>query len=204
MSLAMDLEAGTGQSQTDRQIVPVLVAITIFAGLSLWAAAASDGFLEADSCTHYIYARYAFAEPHLFVNIWGRPVCTGVYSIGAHFVGRMGVRVTSLCIAVGIALIVMQIARGQGWRSPASVLALIFTLAQPLVFLHSFSELTELPFALLLGLAFVAYQGRRWSCVALVASILPLSRPEGFGFLAIVAVALLLHRRFLWLLVLPV
>src|SRR5437016_5739636 len=133
MSPAMDVDAGMDQLQGERQTVPILVAITIFATLSLWAAVVSDGFLEADSCTHYIYARYAFAQPHLFVNIWGRPVCTGVYSIGAHFAGRMGVRVTSLIIAIGIALIAMQIAKGQGWRWP--VLALIFTLAQPLVFL---------------------------------------------------------------------
>src|SRR5436305_1283522 len=202
MSLAMDVEAGTGQSQTDRQIVPVLVAITIFAGLSLWAAAASDGFLEADSCTHYIYARYAFAQPHLFVNIWGRPVCTAVYSVGAHLAGRIGVRVTSLLIAIGIALIAQGIARGQGWRRPAPVLALIFTLAQPLVFLHSFSELTELPFALLVALGFWAYQRRRWLWFALAVGMTPLSRPEGFGLLLLAAAGLLLHRRWWWLAVL--
>src|SRR5439155_11629192 len=86
----------------------VLVAIAIFASLSIWGAIRSDGFLEADSCTHYIYARYAFAQPHLFVNIWGRPVCTGVYSVGAHFFGRLGVRATSLIIAIAISLITIQ------------------------------------------------------------------------------------------------
>src|SRR5258708_23743302 len=188
MSLAVDVDAGTDQLRTDRQSAPVLVAITIFAGLSFWAAVVSDGFLEADSCTHYIYARYAFAQPHLFVNIWGRPVCTGIYSIGAHFAGRMGVRITSLLIAVGIALIAMQIAKGQRWRWP--VLALIFTLAQPLVFLHSFSEFTELPFALLVALGFWAYQRQRWFWFALVVGLRPLGRPEGFGLRALAGVAL--------------
>ncbi|HSV16748.1 MAG TPA: hypothetical protein VLI90_20955 [Tepidisphaeraceae bacterium] len=199
MSLAIDVETGTDEVRTDRHIVPVLVAIAIFAGLSLWAAIKSDGFLEADSCTHYIYARYAFAQPHLFVNIWGRPVCTGIYSIGAHFAGRMGVRVTSLIIAIAIALIVMQIARGMQWGATAPTLALIFTLAQPLVFLHSFSELTELPFALLVALGFWAYQRQRWLWFALAIGMTPLSRPEGFGLLALAAVALLLHRRWSWL-----
>src|SRR5213593_2661596 len=134
MQLAMDVGEQTGALQAGGNKVPTLVAIAIFAALSLWAAVVSDGFLEADSCTHYIYARYAFAQPHLFVNIWGRPVCTGIYAIPAYFTGRLGVRVTSLIVAIGIALVARAIARGQGWRWP--VLALVFTLAQPLVFLH--------------------------------------------------------------------
>jgi hypothetical protein len=184
----------------DPQTKAMWIAIGIFAALSLSMAIASGGFLEADSCTHYLYARYAFAEPHLFVNIWGRPVCTGLYAIPAYFIGRMGVRVTSLIVAIAIALIARAIARGQGWRWP--VLALVFTLAQPLVFLHSFSELTELPFALLVALAFWAYQRKQFFWFAAAAGMMPLSRPEGFGLLALAAAALVLYRRAWWLLVL--
>ena len=39
---------------------------------------------------------------------------------------------------------------------------------QPLVFLHSFSELTELPFAFLLTLGFWAYQRRQFLLMAFV------------------------------------
>ena len=53
--------------------------------------------------------------------------------------------------------------------------------AQPLVFLHSFSELTELPFAALLALAFWAYQRRRFALLAVLISLSPLTRPEGRG-----------------------
>src|SRR5438105_2978355 len=103
MLLAVDVGDQTevrGWDTRAKRMAPVLIAIAIFAALSLYEAVKSDGFLEADSCTHYIYARYAFAQPHLFVNIWGRPVCTGVYSIGAHLAGRIGVRATSLLIAI--------------------------------------------------------------------------------------------------------
>jgi hypothetical protein len=206
MSLTADAEAQTSETTAPAHLAAILIAIAIFASLSLFEAVKSDGFLEADSCTHYIYARYAFAEHHLFVNIWGRPVCTAVYSVGAHFAGRLGVRATSLLIAIGIALIARQIARGQGWPEPASTLAVIFTLAQPLVFLHSFSELTELPFALLVALGFWAYQRRWWFWFGLIVGITPLSRPEGFGLVLLAAGALVLHRRWWWLavLVLPV
>ena len=69
--------------------------------------------------------------------------------------------------------------------------------------LHSFSELTELPFALLVGSAFLTYQRRRWLALAVLAGLGPLARPEGFGFLVLAAVALIAHRRWRWLLVLP-
>src|SRR3954470_2689979 len=132
----------------------MLVAAGIFSTLSIWGAVNSDGFLEADSCTHYQYARFALGERHYLVNVWGRPFVTGLYMIPAVLGQRMGVRLTSLALALSIAAIAYRLAKDQKYRWPS--LAFIFTLAQPLFFLHSFSELTELPFALLLALAFLA------------------------------------------------
>src|SRR4051812_20543479 len=141
-------------------LLPILLAVLIFSATSIWCAIKSDGFLEADSLTHYLYARFAILETHYLVNIWGRPLVTGLYALPAYLFGRMGVRVTSLVLALLCGFVAYAIARRQQYRWP--VLALIFTLAQPLVFLHSFSELTELPFAALIGLAFLAYQRRQF------------------------------------------
>lgn len=172
-------------------------AVLIFAALSAWCAVASEGFLEADGCTHYLYARWAFTHPVYFVDIWGRPFKTALYAPAAATVGLIGVRLTSLTVAVAVAFIAYAIARGQRYRWPA--LAVVFTFAQPVLFLHSFSELTELPFAMLLGLAFLAYQRRQWAAVAVLAGLLPLSRPEGFGFVLLAAGLLALHRQWWWL-----
>ena len=177
--------------------VPVAAAILIFSALSLWAGLVSEGFLEADACTHYMYSRFAFAEPYRFVDVWGRPVCTALYAPGAALFGKDGAGVTSLFVAVGIALIAYRLARRQGYTMPA--LAAVFTLAQPLVFTHSFSVLTELPFALILALAFWAYRARRWAVMTILVGLTPLSRPEGFGFLGLAAIGLVLHRRATWL-----
>ncbi len=179
-----------------------LFALLIFVALSLLASVTSTGFLEADGCTHYLYARHAWTDPGYIVNVWGRPICTAGYAIGAHLAGRFGVRCTSLLIAVGVAIVARAMAKRQ--RDRASWLVFIITLAQPLLFLHSFSELTELPFALLLGLTFVAYQSERWLAFALLAAILPAARPEGFAILAMAFVALIAHRRFGHCLLLPI
>jgi hypothetical protein len=181
--------------------IAIGIATVIFASLSLAAAVKSTGFLEADACTHYQYARFALGEPHYLVNVWGRPFVTALHTIPATLWGVLGVRVTSLACALLIATIAWRIAKDLGYRYPA--LAFIFTLAQPLVFMHSFSELTELPFALLLALGFWAYCRKQWFVMALMIGLTPTARPEGFGFLVLAALALIAHRRWWWLIVLP-
>lgn len=197
---ALPLAANETERRRYDALLPVLLAVGVFSGLSLLLAVTSEGFLEADSCTHYLYARFAFEEPHYFVNVWGRPLCTGLYAVPAWLGGRVGVRAASLVLALVCGLVAMRIARLQGYRWP--VLALVFTLAQPLVFLHSFSELTELPFAAVIALAFWAYRARQWFVMALLVGLSPLGRPEGFGFMLMAATALVLHRRWYWLAVL--
>jgi uncharacterized membrane protein len=187
-------------NDTNTQRLTAATAIAIFAVMSLTMAFTSPGFLEGDACAHYLHARAAFYNAAYLTSVWGRPVCTGVYALPAHFFGRIGVRLTSLCLAIVAALVTQSIAKKQGWRWP--VLGLIFLLAQPLVFLHSFSELTELPFAVLLTLGFWAYQRRLFLLFALVMGLGPLSRPEGFGFLGLALIALVLHRRWYWSIVL--
>jgi hypothetical protein len=151
---------------------------------------------------HYLFARHAFEQPFYFVDVWGRPLCTGLCAIPAHLGGVLGVRLTSLAAAIGCGLVAFALAVGQGYRWPA--LALIFTLGQPLLFLHSFSELTELPFALAAGLALLAYQSHRWAAMAILAALLPLGRPEGLAFVFLAALALIGHRQWVWLILLPV
>jgi hypothetical protein len=179
----------------------IFFAIFPFALCSLAVAIRSRGFLESDGGTHFLMARHAFEQPAYFVDVWGRPLCTGLFALPAKVGGLVGVRFASLCMAIGCGLVAMRIAIVQRYPWPA--LALIFTLGQPLVFFHSFSELTELPFALLIGLAFLAYCEKRWWLMAVFAAIAPLGRPEGFGFLLLAGIALVAHRQWKWLLILP-
>ncbi len=178
------------------------ISCGVFAALAATFAVLSEGFLTADALTHYLFAQHAFAEPHYFVDVWGRPFCTALYAAPAAVGGRLGVRLTSAALGIVCAVATYHVARRQGLRRPA--LAAIFTLGQPLLFLHGFSEMTELPFATLIALAFWAYQSRRWGPLTLLLGLAPLARPEGFGFVLLGAAALVLHRRAAWLLLLPV
>src|SRR5688500_5274291 len=82
-----------------------VVAIGIFAALSCAASWSSEGFLEADGCTHYLYARFALREPHFLVNVWGRPLFTALYALPSAYAGLAGAHVLSLALAVGCGLV---------------------------------------------------------------------------------------------------
>jgi hypothetical protein len=194
--------ARTNPPVRGRQRGAGIAAIGIFAVLSILGALSSQDFLEADGCTHYLYARFAPQEPHFFTNVWGRPLFTALYAFPSSVFGLTGAHLLSLILAIACGTVALLVARRQEYRCP--VLALFFTLAQPLVFLHSFSELTELPFALLIGLAFLAFQAKQWLAMAILLALGPLGRPEGFGFLLLGATALVVHRRWWWALVLPI
>ncbi len=131
---------------------------------------------------HYLSARFAFSSPQNFVDVWNRPLVVMLNAGPAWLGGRLCVRFASMLLAIGCGLVAFQIAAHQGARRP--VLAMMFTLGQPLLFMHSFSEMTELPFALLLGLAFIAFQTDYLFRASILAACLPLARPEGFGILA--------------------
>lgn len=175
----------------------LIVATVAYAILSTAMSFASNAFLEADGVTHYLYARFAFDVPAYFVDVWARPVRMLVHAVPAHFFGLHGVRAASLACAIGCAWVTYAIARELRWPRPA--LAGFFVLAQPLFFLHSFSELTEVPFALLAGVAFLCLLRRHWAIVAIVCGTLPASRPEGVGFVLLAIAMLILHRRLRWL-----
>ena len=53
MTLPADATACGEGHPADR--APIAIAVTIFSLFSIVCAVTSDGFLEADSCTHYLY-----------------------------------------------------------------------------------------------------------------------------------------------------
>jgi len=181
------------------------IATLGFVLLAIIGAVGYRGFIEGDATNHYLIARFAVDRPSNFVNVWGRPLTTLLYAlpaqIGRHTddirAGVLATRGLSILLALFIAFVTYRLARGQGLRSPA--LAVVFVFAQPIFYVHAFSEMTEIPFAAILAGAFWAYQSGRWFWVALLVGLLPLGRPEGFGFILLAAGALVWYRRWMWL-----
>lgn len=198
-----DPHPGTGVSKTggpnDWRVIGFAVAV--FSAMSVWMAVASDAFLEGDCITHYLARRFAFEQPLHLIGVWVRPLCVTLYALPAHFGGLIGTRITSLILVLIMLAITLVVNRSLKLTRPA--LVAIFLLTQPLLFAHSFSELTEIPFALLLIGAFWAYVRKQFLLLACLAAISPLARPEGFGLILVTLVALIGHGRLRWTVVLP-
>lgn len=174
-----------------------LLTAALYILLSVVLNFTSRGFLEADGVTHYLYARFAFQCPAYFADVWARPMRMLVHAVPAYLFGLHGVRAASLVCVLITAWLVWRIADKLGWKWPAY--AAFFLLIQPLLFLHSFSELTEVPFALLGALAFHQLLARRWWLFTLICGAMPASRPEGAGFVLLAIALLLVHRQWKWL-----
>src|SRR5688500_9901951 len=105
---------GTKPPRTYHNHLALILGILTFAALSTWCSIKSAGFLEADAMTHYMFARFSSREWSYLVNVWGRPLCTGVYALPANLVGVTGVRATSLLMAIVMGLVCYRVARNQG------------------------------------------------------------------------------------------
>ena len=179
----------------------LLLAMAVFAGFSVYFAYHSQSDLEADATTHFLMSRFAPREFHYYASVWGRPLCTLTYAtvawIGTPDEGRFAARLVSLVMALAVSALTYRISKRQ--KYPLPVIAGIAMLAQPIFFFHSFSELTEIPFTLFLALAFGAFQKRQFFLMALFVGILPLGRPEGFGFILMAETGLVGYRKMRWL-----
>jgi hypothetical protein len=196
-------DAAMEQGQGSRRSAWMLIigACVIFAGMCFVMAWTSRGFLEADGIFHAMRRRFALTNHAYFVDIWTRPLCVIVYSVPSYLFGLMGTRMTSCVLAIAAALLTWRVAARL--EIPRPELAAIFLLGQPMLIMHSASEMTELTFMLLLLGMFWAYLEKQWVILALLTALGPMARPEGFGFLIVVTIGLLMHRKWFHVLIVP-
>ena len=102
----------------------------------LFAAFQSEGsYGGADSFMHYYFAKYAFEQPHLLLDHWGKPLFTLMSAPFAQL-GFIGIRVFNILCGLSAAWLAFSSSRKLGIKYPAlaGVLALTATLG-PVVWL---------------------------------------------------------------------
>ncbi len=165
------------------------------AGLALLLLFA-DG-CQQDGGLHYLFARWAWRHPGLFVGVWSRPLYTTVYALPA-LGGYTAARALTVVICLLIAWQSWRLALEMGIaRSP---LAILLVWLQPSFFLFAADNMTEQIFALVVVIALrLDHQGRRVAG-AIVASLTVLARPEGLFLVILWAIWLLwpLRPRMQW------
>ncbi len=146
---------------------------------------------QQDAALHYLYSRWAWRHPEMFVDVWCRPLFTFLYAFPA-LIGYQTARLLTLAISGVIAWQTWELAKEL--RMARAPLAIAFVWLQPSFFLFAAETMTEPVFALLYVIALrLLYRG--WERMSMiVASLMILARPEGF-FLGALWAMWILHRR---------
>jgi hypothetical protein len=166
------------------------IAAVFFIAIAMTSDAIYD---VGDGITHYQIARWSWKHPELFLHHWGKPVFTLIASPFAQF-GYKGVVLFNVLCHLGAAWLTWRIA--DRMKLPFAFLAGPLLLFAPISFGVAQSGLTEPMFALtlLLGIYFVT--SGRYNAAAVVISLLPFVRTEGFLLAPLFALFFLLRKEY--------
>lgn len=147
----------------------------------------------ADSYSHYRISRYAFKYPHLFLDLWGKPVFNILSSPFSQF-GFLGIKIFNVGVALLSAFIAYDFAKINKWH--ASYMAILMLLFAPIYFIIIPSGLTEPLFGLVLISAVWFFFKDRFILSSIIISLLPFARNEGFVVLPLFLTAYLLKKEY--------
>jgi hypothetical protein len=154
----------------------------------------SEGFYgAADNPSHYFISRYSFQHPALFLDTWGRPLFTIMSSPFSQF-GFGGMKFFNVLLGCITAYLAYRIA-DKTEITPAWM-AILFVIFTPMYFLMTMTGLTEIQFGFILILAIFLFFHEKYIAAAIIISFLPLSRSEGFAFLPLFFLAILMRRKY--------
>ncbi len=172
---------------------PRLIAASLLIFLSLLSLLTEGYFGGADNISHFLLSHHAFRHPGLFLDLWGRPLFTILSSPFAQF-GLDGVRMMNAALATGTAWLAFLTARQLGIRhAPALLPFVIFT---PLYFMMIPTAMTEILFGFLLLLGAFLFMEKRHLAAAVIWSLLPFARTEGFMLLPFLLPAFLWRKQY--------
>ena len=137
---------------------------------------------QQDGGHHFIYARWAWQHPEMFVGVWQRPLFSlahAVPALGGYEVSRCWAVLISTAGAAMTWLTARRLGLANSWR------CIPFYLLQPALFLMWGDTMTEPLFATVLAGALLAHFSGRLLLGAVLASLLIGARPEG-AFVALV------------------
>jgi len=153
-----------------------IIAVVFMAVIGVFLIFLFPGSPEQDVDYHFLMARTAWVDHFYFVDVWGRPLFTTLFALVA-WLGFVPARFFALGISLAAAWQTYRLACDL--RMSRAWLVIPFLLGQQ-TFFELYSNLfTEPLFALILVVALRCHISGRIKSGMLVASLLPLARPEG-------------------------
>jgi Flp pilus assembly protein TadD len=179
--------------------VLLAIAAASFAVAAVLAVVA-QGVAGDEEIAHFRFARYAFAHPDNFLNLYGRPFVTLMLCLPAQ-AGLPGARLASALAAAVTAWAVARIVQRTGLGCPW--MAALCVLLQPYFLGHAGAAMTEPWAAGLVALALLGFSERRPLLLAVALALAATARTELALLLLLGALVLVAWRRYRMLLVLP-
>jgi hypothetical protein len=173
----------------DIAVMLILFFLFITASLALLSVGSHGG---EDDISHYRIARLAFANPEMFLDLWGKPLFTIPASIFARF-GYNGVKIMNVLISSLTLYVTYRTSKLFNLRYPWA--AVIVTGCAPVFLALSYSGMTEILFSLIAVTSVWALMRGRYVVMVLLLSFLPFARSEGFVLWIPVIVALIAEKR---------
>lgn len=172
--------------------LPYLLLTIFLISFAMWAVFSEDSIGGADSLEHYRLSRYAFSNPEQFLDSWGKPLFTIVMAPFTQF-GFIGARILNILLGLGAALLTFITARQLEYKHP--VLAIPILVLGPIYAALMISGMTEIMFSFILILGIYLFFRERGNWSAIVISLLPFVRTEGFVIFPLFALGYLLNKQ---------
>ena len=148
--------------------------------------------IQQDGGFHFLFARWAWTHPELFVGVWARPLFTTLYAVPA-LAGYHAAKLFTVVISAAVAWQTYRLAEESGIaRAP---LTIPFLFLQPSFFVLSADTMTEPIFALVLVVALRLRKRGHALAAATTISISVLARPEGFFICVLWALFIIANAR---------
>lgn len=174
------------------------ISVVLFAFLSLLLIYSKSFWLEGgqDSWNHYLISRYTWKYPDLFLEQWGKPVFNILSSPFSQF-GIHGLVLFNIICTLSAGVFNWLTAIKLNFRFP--IIAFIATVFLPILFGNTISGLTEPLNAALISLMIWAFASHKFAIAAILASVMPFSRTEGFAVLLIAGAYLIVEKQYKYL-----
>src|ERR1041385_266407 len=120
-----------------------LIVLFIYFFILAYLSKGSSG--GADAYVHYRIARYAFKYPHLFLDLWGKPIFT-IFSSPFAQSGFLGIKIFNILCALASGWFCYLICKKLNLKD--SPFVIVFVCFAPMYYLVMISVLTEIVFSL--------------------------------------------------------
>lgn len=176
---------------SERRLMYALIAVILFIDVAILVL--SNGYSGGSySVMHYQFTRWAFTNPENLLNSWANPLFTLAAAPFA-LLGFKSLQLMNIILGILAGYFAYRVAKELNMKSP--LLALVICSFTPVFMITFFGGTTEIMFAFVAILGTFLLIKERFLAGAIVISLLPLIRLDGFILLPVYAVYFIRRRQ---------